>query len=289
MIDLDVVNGNQNATLNVDPGASIPMEVVPAGHGGTDDYNDLSNKPSINNVTLIGNKSLTDIGAYQKPSGGIPASDLAAGVIPSVPVQDVQVNGVSVLNNGVAKVPVADGNTIGVIAIGQGLKINAGNSKVNISSASEAVIKTGINGYQPIVPANQHTSVFYGLAKAAGDSTQSASSNAVGTYTEAAKSAISQMLDAPESVSGSTPSIAAQAGVRYICGECATLGITLPASGIVDVVFTSGSTPTVLTVTPPTGMTMKWANGFDPTSLDANTTYEINIMDGVYGVVGSWT
>jgi hypothetical protein len=115
------------------------------------------------------------------------------------------------------------------------------------------------------------------------------SSNAVGNYTESAKSAISQMLNGSVSVSGSTPSITALPGVQYICGECATLSITTPASGIVDIVFESGSTPTVLTVTPPTGMAMKWANGFDPTALDANTTYEINVMDGVYGVVGQWT
>lgn len=95
--------------------------------------------------------------------------------------------------------------------------------------------------------------------------------------------------DPVETVTGSTPSITAQASVRYVCGECSTLTITTPASGIVDVVFESGSTPTVLTVTPPTGMAMKWANGFDPTALDANTTYEINVMDGVYGVVGTWT
>ena len=92
----------------------------------------------------------------------------------------------------------------------------------------------------------------------------------------------------PETISGSTPSITAKAGVRYICDECSTLDITVPSSGIIDVVFQSGSTPTVLTVTPPTWMTMKWANGFDPTSLEANTVYEINIMDGCYGVVGTW-
>jgi hypothetical protein len=68
----------------------------------------------------------------------------------------------------------------------------------------------------------------------------------------------------------------------------ATLDIVTPASGIVDVVFTSGSTPTVLTVVPPTGQTLKWANGFDPTALEANTTYEINVCDGL-GVVASWT
>lgn len=89
-------------------------------------------------------------------------------------------------------------------------------------------------------------------------------------------------------VTGTAPVIQAEENTRYICGEVLALDITLPASGIVDVVFTSGSTPTVLTITPPTGQTVKWANGFDPTSLDADTTYEINIMDGL-GVVGSWT
>lgn len=94
---------------------------------------------------------------------------------------------------------------------------------------------------------------------------------------------------APVTVSGTTPTINALPGVRYICGEVSTLDITLPASGIVDVVFTSGSTPTVLTVTPPTGMVMKWANGFDPSALEANTVYEINIMDGCLGVAGTWS
>lgn len=36
--------------------------VVGGGGGGTTNYNDLSNKPSINNVTLSGNKSLADLG-----------------------------------------------------------------------------------------------------------------------------------------------------------------------------------------------------------------------------------
>jgi len=81
--------------------------------------------------------------------------------------------------------------------------------------------------------------------------------------------------------------IAAVAKNRYKCGEVATLSITLPASGIVDVVFTSDTTPTVLTVTPPTGQTVKWANGFDPGNLEAETVYELNICDGL-GVAASW-
>ena len=95
------------------------------------------------------------------------------------------------------------------------------------------------------------------------------------------------MLDAPETVSGTTPSITAKAGVRYVCGEVATA----PASGCIDVVFESGSTATVLTVTSAkSGVSaIKWANGFDPTSLDANTRYEILIDDGEWGMVASWT
>ena len=96
------------------------------------------------------------------------------------------------------------------------------------------------------------------------------------------------ILTGSVTVTGSTPSITALSGIQYVCGECATLDITLPASGIVDVVFESGSTPTVLTITPPTGVTLKRANGFDPTALEANTTYEINIADGL-GVAAAWT
>jgi hypothetical protein len=95
-------------------------------------------------------------------------------------------------------------------------------------------------------------------------------------------------IGANVTVTGSTPSITAVAENRYICGEVAELTIVVPASGCVDVVFTSGSTPTVLTVTPPTGMTVVWANDFDPTALEANTTYELNILNGSLGVACEW-
>ncbi len=207
-------------------------------------------------------------------------------------VTDVQIDGTTILNQGVANIPLASTSNVGLVKTegGKGIAVNS-SGRIYTDSANSTQIKAGTQGYNPIVPANQHESMFYGLAKASGDTTQSSSSNAVGTYTESAKSSISQMLDAPETVSGTTPSITAKSGVRYVCGECATLSITAPASGCIDVVFTSGSTATVLTVTPTkTGVTaVKWANGFDPTSLDANTTYEVNILDGEFGVVGSWT
>ena len=207
------------------------------------------------------------------------------------PVQDVQVDGVSILNaQGVANMPYATPSVGGIVKIKSDYGLNIMRTgEIYIYYAAGAEIKHGSNNRKPIVPDNQHTSAFYGLAKAAGDTTQSQSNNAVGAYTESAKSAIHEMLNGTVSVSGTTPSINALPGIQYICGEVATLDITLPASGCIDVTFVSGSTPTVLTITPPTGVTVRWANGFDPTSLEANTTYEINIMDGCLGVAASWT
>ena len=65
------------------------VEVVRTGGGGTTDYEDLENKPSINGVTLEGDSSASDLSLasasdlaakYTKPSGGIPKSDLASAV-----------------------------------------------------------------------------------------------------------------------------------------------------------------------------------------------------------------
>lgn len=197
-------------------------------------------------------------------------------------VTDVQVNGVSVVQDGVANV---------VVSSDRGLYFDTTNG-LGTSPAVDAEIKVAAQQFKPITPLKQHRAAFYGFAKAAGDTTQSASSNAVGTYTETAKSKISEMLNGPVFVTGTTPTITALSGIQYVCGEVATLDITLPASGIVDVVFESGSTPTVLTVTPPTGMTVGWANDFDPTALEADTMYELNIrMVGskCLGVAGAWS
>jgi hypothetical protein len=35
--------------------------------------------------------------------------------------------------------------------------------------------------------------------------------------------------------------------------------------------------------------TIKWVGDFDPSSLEANTQYEINVMDGEWGMAVSWT
>lgn len=62
-------------TLSIEAGTNITLDQEgntltinsTGGSGGTSDYTDLTNKPSINNVTLSGNKSLNDLGI--QPAG----------------------------------------------------------------------------------------------------------------------------------------------------------------------------------------------------------------------------
>lgn len=206
-------------------------------------------------------------------------------------VKDVQVNGTSVVQNGVANVPVASQSNLGVVK-GYGIRgvgvDSAGN--IYVMPAGNGDIKQGGSTYSVITTTNSYAAAFYGLAKASGDTTQSASSNAVGTYTDNAKASIKAMLGIQDGstgtvdVSGTTPTITAVENTRYICGEVTSLSFTPPASGIAIVRFTSGTSVTVLTMP----STVKFPEWFDPTSLETDTIYEICVTDGVYGAVMTW-
>ena len=116
-------------------------------------------------------------------------------VTPSSDIIDIRVNGTSIVSSGVANVPIAGTSALGVVKpAGMGINVNSSNGELYIGKASAAQIKAGATNYFPIVPSNQHDATFYGLAKAAGDSTQESSSNAVGTYTDNAKIQIQKML-----------------------------------------------------------------------------------------------
>ena len=114
--------------------------------------------------------------------------------VPEAPVEDVQINGTSIVSDRVANVPLADANTIGLMRVGYGLVYDNTDKRTNVSFASINAVKDGLNGVSALSPARQHLSTFYGLAKAAGDTTQSQSSDQVGTYTSEAKTAIRTML-----------------------------------------------------------------------------------------------
>ena len=92
------------------------------------------------------------------------------------PVTDVRVAGTSVTANGVADIPRATNVTPGVACFetnnnsnsyGVGFYSNTNNLIVVVGS-DLAKIKSGTNGFRPIVPSHQHESIFYGLAKVAG-------------------------------------------------------------------------------------------------------------------------
>ena len=84
-----------------------------------------------------------------------------------------------------------------------------------------------------------------------------------------------------EQVSGSTPTIVAENNHLYICGEVTSLSFTPSATGICNVIFESGDTATVLTLP----QTVKMPEWF---IVQPNTTYEISILNGVYGAVMIW-
>lgn len=162
----------------------------PAGHtGATGPAGEDGISPTITVTDITGGHRVTITDAE-----GAHSFDVMDGDAADAPVQDVQVNGVSVLSDGVANVPVASASNLGVVQVPTNGGLDAADGAIRVLYAATTVVKAGANNRNPITPGFQHTSAFYGIAKAAGDTTQSASSNAVGNYTDAAKSAIQTML-----------------------------------------------------------------------------------------------
>ena len=93
--------------------------------------------------------------------------------------------------------------------------------------------------------------------------------------------AIDELAVKEVAVSGTAPSITGAENTRYLCGEVLSLSFAPSSTGICEVIFTSGSTPTVLTL-PNTVKMPEWF------VTEANMIYEVNILDGVYGSVMSW-
>lgn len=120
-------------------------------------------------------------------------------------VDDVQINGTSIVNDKVANIPVATkSGSFGVVkAQGLGIVVDDGTygtpGELRISPASSNQIKRGNAQTSPITATTQHQATFYGLTKAAGVDMAS-SSNPVGTYTPEAKTAIKSMLGVNEGI-----------------------------------------------------------------------------------------
>ena len=101
------------------------------------------------------------------------------------------------------------------------------------------------------------------------------------TLLDAVDGAISSVGTKVVTVSGTDVTINGVDNTMYMCGEVSTISIVPPQTGIIDVIFTSGTSTTVLTLPG----TVKMPDWF---VVEANKTYEISILNGIYGAVMSW-
>lgn len=121
-----------------------------------------------------------------------------------------------------------------------------------------------------------------------GEVTPASIVTATGQMTAAQKAATRRNLGAgsvnpPDVVDiiSATPTIEPEANTIYNCGELTSLTISNPtATGSYSIVFTSGATATTTTF-PATIL------GLENFAAEANTLYEINVLDN-RAVVGSW-
>ena len=80
-----------------------------------------------------------------------------------ITVTDVQVNGTSILNDGIANIPIASNNRLGVVfPAGFGVMVTASGA-LAINKATDALINAKANNFQPVVPSNLDYAVKVGV------------------------------------------------------------------------------------------------------------------------------
>ena len=203
--------------------------------------------------------SKSEVKVYEKPSGGIPESDLASAVQNKLPLR------VTISWNGSA------------------FSSNKTFSEVSAAEAAGQPIDVAVdNMYGWFGYITNDTATFFAIEKNSGGApslyvfelTASGVSSTMKTLGD-------EIAPTKTTVSGSTPSIAAAANTVYTCGELTSLTISsAPAIGEFTVIFTSGSTAT--TVSLPATLKMP------SYTIEANMIYELNVMDG-RGLLAGWS
>ena len=110
------------------------------GSGGTSDYSQLTNKPSINSVTLSGNKSLSDLGIQGTLTAGNNIT-ISEGVISATDTTYSAGTNVQI-NNGVISA------TDTTYSAGTNVSISNGEISVDLSSYANVVKETSSQIYQ---------------------------------------------------------------------------------------------------------------------------------------------
>ena len=250
-------------------------------------------------------------GKYTKPANGIPASDLAEGAIPDVSkkltqpktsqigqifrvksinedgtlvlesvdmpsggVGDVTINGTSIVGeDGVAVVPKASVNSLGVVSLGNtttsGIVVDYDGSLTVKASPNNYIDVRFIHSRAPIVPSN----LDYAVKRAMTDG--------IGTaWTDTEKTGAWERLSSIKT----TMDEVTVAGARYLLGYQTEVTVVLPDDALtgqeVTVAFYNGETPATLSIM---GNTLDF--DFAPT---ANTRSEISALwDGTcWSVIG---
>ena len=111
-------------------------------------------------------------------------------------VQDVAIGSTSgsVVQDGIAVIPVAAVGRMGVVSGQPGGGVTVVNGGLRTAPADQNDVKDGNHFYKPITPNTQHRAVFYGLAKAAGYNYDGIADDGVGHYSGEGLAAIQTML-----------------------------------------------------------------------------------------------
>lgn len=100
-VNMTMSGGNSALEMNMNPKQS--------GTGGTSNYNDLQNKPSINNVELVGDKTAKELGLVDE------ATYKALEEIVAKKLNDILINGTSIVTDGKANIPLSSKDVYGVV------------------------------------------------------------------------------------------------------------------------------------------------------------------------------
>ena len=191
-------------------------------------------------------------------------------------VEDVQINGTSIVNQGVANIPIVTNgvfglstaqDTYGLTVITPGI--------LGTSKATDLQTKQGSHNYKPIVPANEHLAVFYGLSKIAGYNLSGVTVTP-GTYPQEAINSILTMLGVYTSIlspAGNTHTLL-PCPFTYAFGEKSELTVTVTATTEYYFSFSS-----------PAGtacdLTINGITGTAGDEVEAGKYYEVSVWNGI--------
>lgn len=277
-------------TLSIEAGTNITLDQEGStltinstgGSGGTSDYTDLTNKPSINNVILSGNKSLNDLGI--QPAGNYALES-------EIPTKTSDLTNDSGFITGYTETdPTVPSHVKNITQA----NITSWNNKSDFSGNYNDLTN------KPTIPSEvtETTVSNWGFTKNTGTYSKPSTgipkadlASAVQTSLDKADTALQSHQDISGKankisvVQTSASTIEINPNTFYKFGEVASLNITL--ASITDTTqlneymfeFVSGSTATTLTLP----NTIKW---LETPTIESNKTYQCSIVNNVGVLLG---